>query len=368
MEKPRTRQESLVDLGCYTFPSFVETSRSRPAQLTDWHAQLTSRFSDLPAPVVAVLALYSFGVLCAHVCGLNSVVLYLAPLLGCRKPPLRKRLTEFYKEAKAKAGFKQGIKRKDFDVTTCFAPLLRWILALWSGQHLPLAIDVTNLGSRFHVLCVSVVVRGVGIPVAWKVLRGGVKDSWNPHWGRLLRHLKPAVPAGWTVIVLSDRGLESPVLLRLIVELDWHPLMRAKKAGKFRPKGWSNFYPLHQLVNQVGVSWHTAGQAYASTRLECTLLTCWSRRARGTVVAVDRPASRSGQRRLVWLSLLDRARVQADQGRRLGLAEDTHDRSGACREAVAGAGSGDGVGGGGRKLPSRSRNNNSKSSTIWRND
>jgi len=249
---------------------------SRPGQLTDWHALLTRRFPELPAPVVAVLALYSFGVLCAHVCGLNAVVLFLARLLRCRKRPLRKRLTEFYKEAKAKAGFKQGIKRRDFDVTTCFAPLLRWLLSLWSGQHLPLAIDVTNLGNRFHVLCVSVVVRGVGIPVAWKVLRGGQKEAWNPHWQRLLRHLEPAVPAAWTVIVLSDRGLESPALFRLIVELDWHPLMRAKKAGKFRPKGWSNFYPLHQLVNQVGVSWNTAGQAYASTRLDCTLLACWS--------------------------------------------------------------------------------------------
>jgi len=248
---------------------------SRPAQLTDWQAHLSSRFPELPSPVVAVLALYSFGVLSAHVCGLSTVVLFLAPLLGCSRRPLRKRLTEFSKEAQAKSGVKQGIKRKDFDVATCFAPLLRWILSLWTGQHLPLAIDVTNLGDRFHVLCVSVVVRGVGIPVAWKVLLGGVKDPWNPHWERLLRRLQPAVPAGWTVLVLSDRGLESPVLFRLIVALGWHPLMRAKKGGKFRPQGWSNFHFLHHLVDQIGTSWSVSGQAYASTRLSCTLLARW---------------------------------------------------------------------------------------------
>src|SRR5205807_9605050 len=122
---------------------------------------------------------------------------------------LRKRLAEFYKEAPAKSGVKQGIKRRDFDVTTCFAPLLRWVLSLWSGRYLALAIDVTNLGERFHVLCVSVVVAGVGIPVAWKILLGGTKEPWNPHWQALLRQLKKAVPADWTVIVLSDRGLES---------------------------------------------------------------------------------------------------------------------------------------------------------------
>ena len=53
---------------------------------------------------------------------------------------------------------------------------------LGGGRLQPLAVDVTNLGDRFHVLCISVVVRGVAIPVAWKVLLGGMKDPWNPHW------------------------------------------------------------------------------------------------------------------------------------------------------------------------------------------
>src|SRR5207247_2323901 len=96
--------------------------------------------------------------------------------------------------------------------------LLRWVLSLWQGRHLPLAIDVTNLKDRFHVLCVSVVVRGVGIPVAWKVLYGEAPEAWNPHWDALLKRLKPAVPEGWMVIVLSDRGLESPALFGFIKE------------------------------------------------------------------------------------------------------------------------------------------------------
>ena len=50
-----------------------------------------------------------------------------------------------------------------------------------SGRHLALAIDVTNLGERFHVLGVSVVVQGVGIPVAWAVLPGDEVNAWNPH-------------------------------------------------------------------------------------------------------------------------------------------------------------------------------------------
>jgi Transposase DDE domain len=251
---------------------------SRPLHLMSWKHELTTRFPQLSASVVAVLALYSFGVILSVTCGLTAVALFLAVHLSRPFFAVRKQLSEFYKEAPAKSGVKQGGKRRDFAVSCCFAPLLRWILSLWSGRQLALAIDVTNLGDRFHVLCISVVVRGVGIPVAWKVLLGGVKEPWGPHWEKLLLHLKPAVPAadGWHVVVLSDRGLESPSLFRFIVRLDWHPLMRVKKGGKFRPKGWHNFYELQQLVRQVGASFYAEGVAYTGEQLRCTLLACWS--------------------------------------------------------------------------------------------
>lgn len=248
---------------------------SRPPQLTQWQGLLASHFDHLPAPVVAVLALYSFGMLCAGASGLSTVALTLAERLGVLYDAVRKRLAEFYKEAAAKSGVKQGQKRQDFDVTSCFAPLLRWLLSLWSGRQLALAIDVTNLAERFHVLCVSVVVRGVGIPVAWKVLWGGQKEPWNPHWQRLLQLLQQAVPADWTVLVLSDRGLESPALFEMIRQLHWHPLMRVKKGGKFRPEGWSNFYFMEQLASQAGAPLALAGWAYAGRKMRCTLLSCW---------------------------------------------------------------------------------------------
>jgi hypothetical protein len=249
---------------------------SRPLQLTQWHRELKGRFPELPVRVVFVLALYSIGMILAKVSGLSRVALFLSHLLGWSYDALRKRLSEFYKEAPAKSGVKQGGKRKEFDVTTCFAPLLRWVLSLWSGRHLALAIDVTNLGERFHVLCVSVVVGGVGIPVAWKVLPGGVKEPWNPHWQALLRHLKRAVPADWTVIVLSDRGLESAWLFEVIKGQGWHPLMRAKKGGKFRPKGWGRFYGLGELVGQVGGTFYAEGRAYTGAEMPCTLLACFN--------------------------------------------------------------------------------------------
>ena len=245
---------------------------SRPIQLTSWNAELKRHFPHLPDCTVFVLALYSMGMILAKVSGLSTVALFLGESLLWSYDALRKRLCEFYKEAPAKSGAKHGIKRQDFDVRTCFAPLLRWILSLWSGKHLALAIDVTNLGDRFHVLCVSVVVCGNAIPVAWKVLRGGVKDPWNPYWQTLLQHLKKAIPDDWTIIVLSDRGLESAWLFKVIVNLGWHPLMRVKKGGKFKPKGWRRFYGLSELVKSVGDSFYAEGRAYAGEDMACTLL------------------------------------------------------------------------------------------------
>ena len=274
---------------------------SRLPQLTSWQHHLASRFPDLTPTVVTVLALYSYGMILSKVSGLGSVALFLSKHLGRGFFAVRKRLSEFYKEAEAKSGTNQGQKRKDFDVTTCFAPLLRWILSLWSGRHLALAIDVTNLGERFHVLCVSVVVQGVGIPVAWAVLPGGEIDSWNSHWQRILIYLKTAVPEDWVVIVLSDRGLESSELFRQIVSLGWHPLMRAKKGGKFRPKGWGKFYPMSDLVRTVGGSFSAEGRAYSGREMPCTLLACWSTgHAEPWLILTDLPPEAS---HAVWYGL-----------------------------------------------------------------
>src|SRR5271166_1507896 len=115
---------------------------SRPLHLTSWKQELASRFRELPASVVIVLALYSFGMILSQVAGQATVALFLATHLGYAYHAVRKRLSEFYLPADAKSGVKKGIKRKDFDISTCFAPLLGWVLSLWSGRHLDLAIDV----------------------------------------------------------------------------------------------------------------------------------------------------------------------------------------------------------------------------------
>ena len=246
----------------------------RPQPLDRWTAQVRMAFPDLSRPQATVLALYSFGMILAQRCGLSSVVAALVPVLGVGFHTLRSRLQEFYQPAAAKS----GRRRDELDVTTCFAPLLTWILQGWHSAHLALALDATSLGDRFTVLSIGVVYRGQAIPVAWKVLRGDLPHPWKPEWIALLRLFAGSVPPGHTVIAMTDRGLYARWLYREIVSLGWHPVMRITQLSKFREGRSKKALPVTALVPRPGSRWQGRGTAFprkAERRLECTLLACW---------------------------------------------------------------------------------------------
>jgi hypothetical protein len=89
-----------------------------------------------------------------------------------------------------------------------------------------LAADASTLGQRFTLLLISVVYRGCGIPVAWKIVSAQEKGNWQPYWLKLLENIKDGVPDGWWVIVTTDRGLYAPWLYEASAFLGWHPFMR----------------------------------------------------------------------------------------------------------------------------------------------
>jgi hypothetical protein len=237
-------------------------------------AQVASAFPHLSRPQATVLALYSFGAILAQRCGLNSVAATLAALLSLGYSTIRSRLQEFYQPASVKS----GTRRRELDVTTCFAPLLAWTLKGWPSNRLALALDATSLGERFTVLSISVVYRGSASPVAWKIVQANVRHAWKPEWIALLRSFQALVPAGWTVIVMSDRGLYARWLFQEILALGWHPLMRITHMSKFRPHGSRSSIPVTALVPKVGGRWQGRGVAFPRRpwrRLDCTLLACW---------------------------------------------------------------------------------------------
>jgi hypothetical protein len=246
----------------------------RQKPLEAWTEQVTEAFPHLSRPQATVLALYSFGMILAQRCGLNSVVAALVPVVGVGFRTLRSRLQEFYQPAAVKS----GTRRTELDVTTCFAPLLAWVLKGWPSTRLALALDATSLGDCFTVLSISVVYRGSAVPVAWKVLQANVAHAWKPEWLALLAAFSRTVPSGWTVVVMTDRGLYARWLYRAIVDLGWHPLMRITSRGKFRRQGGKVGVLVGRLVPKPGQRWQGRGTAFprkSENRLECTLLACW---------------------------------------------------------------------------------------------
>ncbi|WP_392477319.1 hypothetical protein [Nostoc sp. C110] len=123
---------------------------------------------NLTKPQAVVLAMWSFGIVMTQSSGLTTVSVFLAELLGKKENTVRQQLREWYRDAEDKT--KTG--RTSLDITTCFSPLLCWILSLWpqNEKRLALAADASTLSDRFTVLAISIVYRGCGIPIAWKIV------------------------------------------------------------------------------------------------------------------------------------------------------------------------------------------------------
>jgi hypothetical protein len=240
------------------------------ASFDQWQTTIMQHLSPLSKPQATVLALWSFGMVLARSCALSAGSHLLAQGMQRKEQTVRQQLREWYDEVPRK----RGTKRQALQVETCFPVLLAWVVSWWHGTPLALALDATALGTRCVVLAGSVVYRGCAIPVAWVVLPANTKHAWRREWRRLLRRRRPAIPRGWKVSVLADRGLSAPWLFRRIVRLGWQPFLRINTGGTCRPAGTRCFRPLPSFVPQPGTRWRGRGTALqkAGRQRECTRL------------------------------------------------------------------------------------------------
>jgi Transposase DDE domain len=242
-----------------------------PREVSQVEATIASFLPDLRPAQRLGLALWVYGAAIAGSACQVAVIAALLPL-GGGAAALRQRLRDWLYDGPDKA----APCKVELDVTTCFAPLLRWVLAWWRGTALPLAIDATALGDTVVVLTVSVLYRGCAIPVAWHVLPANREGAWVPPILALLDRLAPAVPAELTVIVQTDRGLWSNRLWDGIRTVGWHPLMRVQGAATFTPHGQQRV-GVRTLVPGPGHAWVGAGTAFGATAIQraATLVVVW---------------------------------------------------------------------------------------------
>ena len=244
-------------------------------RLSQWTQEVSRAFAHLSKPQVWGLVLWSAGIAWSGCAGIVQISALLAIVLGQQEQSVFQRLREWYLDAWTKSG-KQGKKRREVEVSLCFAPLLRWILQLWKSEkkQLALVMDATTLGERWTILAISVVLSGCAIPVAWKVLPGKGEGAFRPHWEGLLKHLEGAVPDEWQVLVLADRGLYARWMWDTIRACGWHPFLRLNLQGTAKQAGRDDYQPLRSFIPTDGTVWSGRVSCFQSQRRlsETTLL------------------------------------------------------------------------------------------------
>lgn len=120
------------------------------------------------------------------------------------------------------------------------------------------------------MLAISIVYRGCGIPIAWKIVEATKPGSWKPHWQELFNHINGAVPTDWFVIVTADRGLYADWMYEQIKLVGWHPFLRINQIGLFQKQGEKLWIALNTLVPKVGQSWKGKVTCFKTNSIECT--------------------------------------------------------------------------------------------------
>jgi hypothetical protein len=238
------------------------------AGFDQWRTPLMPQLSPLSQPQATMLALWSVGMGLARACALSAVSHWLAKGMQRQEQTVRQQWRAWYYEVPRK----RGTQRQALAVATCVPVLLGWVVRGWHGTPLALALEAPALGPRFVVLAVRVVSRGCAMPGAWGVLPAQTKHAGRRAWLRLGRRRRPAIPRGWQVIGLTDRGLYAPWRFWRIVRLGWHPFWRINTGGTFRPAGTRGFRPLQSFVPQPSTRWRGRGTAFqqAGRQVECT--------------------------------------------------------------------------------------------------
>lgn len=261
-----------------------------PIDFVTWKCETVKRLGRLSAPVAKMVAQYSYGMAKARTAGRTTVSVLLGMLFAEPAATVEQRIYDWMR-----SGLGEG-EKPNWQVASCFGPLLGWIVSLWQGRQIALALDATTLSDVFLILTISVVYRGVGLPVAWKILPANRKGRWKPEWLNLIAALKGWIPESWKVLVLTDRGLYAHWLFHAIVDAGWHPFMRVNGNGCFQPDaeystmlGPCQF--LSDLVRERDKPRVASGVAFSKRKqLRCNVLTFWGQHHRDPwIVLTDLP-------------------------------------------------------------------------------
>ena len=152
-----------------------------PRECYQMQQVIETHLPHLSRPQLTGLVLWVCGAVLAGSACQNAVASALSP--WGRWNNLRQYLREWLYDGSDRARPCQT----ELDVSLCFAPLLRWVLAWWCSGRLALAVDPTLKGDQTTAIVISVVYpwsTGVA-PFPWPGASTGPPSAgpgWTPWW------------------------------------------------------------------------------------------------------------------------------------------------------------------------------------------
>lgn len=96
-----------------------------------------------------------------------------------------------------------------------------------NGQRVVLSLDQTDLGDRFAVLMLGLVLGDRALPLAWRVEAGPANIGFKGQ-ALLLERVRAWLPTGAAVMVLADRFYPAAELFEWLHRHGWHYRLRLK--------------------------------------------------------------------------------------------------------------------------------------------
>jgi DDE family transposase len=144
----------------------------------------------------------------------------------------------------------------DWDVGAIYAALARVSLQGLPAGRCVLVLDDTQQTTHCTVSTLALDYGGRALPLAWCRWSGRLQGRYWSQIERLFEQAERILPAQVQPVVLADRGLASPTLVRLIQRHGWDYLVRVQRDTTLRPRSSWRAPSVHlgELVQQPGAA------------------------------------------------------------------------------------------------------------------
>jgi hypothetical protein len=139
-----------------------------------------------------------------------------------------------------------------WDAPSIFEAVVRVSLQRLPAGRCVLVLDDTQQADRCFLTTVALAYRGRALPLAWCRWSGKLHGAYWSQVDQLFDHAQSLLPPQVQPVVLADRGLASPALIRLVQHHGWDYLLRVQSETTLRTMARGPHVHFGELVARPG--------------------------------------------------------------------------------------------------------------------